>query len=67
MGTTDAPPTPRLIGTAQVAAELGVTTKHVRALVKEGVLRPVRLGQRPQAHLHFRRADIERLIAGEDA
>lgn len=54
---------PRLLSTRTVAAMLGVSAWRVRALVKEGVLEPVRLGGE-HGKLRFRVEDVERLIAG---
>jgi excisionase family DNA binding protein len=55
----------RLVRTATVAEMLGVSPWRVRQLVVEGVLTPVRFGERGK--YRFRVADVERLIEGESA
>jgi excisionase family DNA binding protein len=54
---------PRLISAKEVARILGVSTKRVRELVRDGQLRSVRLGS--EGWHRFDPREVERLIAGE--
>jgi excisionase family DNA binding protein len=47
----------------EVAVTLRCSPKHVRNLVADGVLEPIRLS--PKGHFRFRAEDVERLISGE--
>jgi excisionase family DNA binding protein len=54
---------PRLLTTREVAETLRISIWRVHDLAANGVLEPIRLGER--GHFRFRSEDIERLIAGE--
>jgi excisionase family DNA binding protein len=53
---------PTLLSTHEVARQLGVSSDTIRRAVKDGRIEPVRLRER--GWLRFRRADVERLVAG---
>jgi excisionase family DNA binding protein len=55
---------PALVNLAEVAAILGVHRNTAHRLVAAGTLRPVRIAG--LGHPRYRRADVERLIAGEE-
>jgi excisionase family DNA binding protein len=59
---TQTVPAPRLLRTAEAAALLGVSPWRVLRLVDEGVLRPVRFGERGWSR--FRVEDVEKLFNG---
>jgi excisionase family DNA binding protein len=54
---------PRLLTAKEVGALLGVSSKHVAWLVREGKLESVRLGG--SGWHRFRREDVEAFIRGD--
>jgi excisionase family DNA binding protein len=64
MATATESKRPALIPTSEVEAMLGVSKRTVRLLVRKGTIKPVSIDG--LTWWRFRRADIERLIAGEE-
>ena len=56
---------PPFLRTREVARLCGVRPEAVRALVRRGALRPIRLG--PRGWLRFRREEVERLLQQDGA
>jgi excisionase family DNA binding protein len=50
----------RLLTTAEAAALLRVSTRHLHRLVQAGTLRPIRLT--PRGEFKFRASDLDELI-----
>jgi excisionase family DNA binding protein len=55
-------PNTRLLTTAETAALLRISTRHLHRLVQAGTLKPIRLT--PRGEFKFRSGDLDELIEG---